>query len=88
MKKIPISFHLSLVSSTPVINLDFRISPRFFVKIRNGPLGILKGPEETVSGKKPEVENLVSDFLYHNTNIRLLYTESIETCFGECSASK
>jgi hypothetical protein len=64
MKKLPISFHLSLVSSTLVINLDFRLSPRIFGKIQNGPIGILKGPEETVSGKKkPEVENLVSDFL-------------------------
>jgi hypothetical protein len=36
-------FHLSPVSLTTVINLYFRIFQRIFVKIRNGPRGILRG---------------------------------------------
>jgi hypothetical protein len=32
-------------------------------KIRNDPNGILRGPGDTDLRKKPEVENLVSDFL-------------------------
>jgi hypothetical protein len=36
-------FHLPPVSLTPVVNLDLRISPRIFEKIRNGPNGILWG---------------------------------------------
>jgi hypothetical protein len=34
---------LSPVLLTPVVNLDFRISPRIFEQIRNGPYGTLKG---------------------------------------------
>jgi hypothetical protein len=29
---------------TPLINIHSRISPRIFEKIRNGPIGILRGP--------------------------------------------
>ncbi len=36
-------FHLPPVSLTPVANLDLRISPRIFEKIRNGPNGIIRG---------------------------------------------
>ncbi len=36
-------FHLPPVSTTPVVNLERRISPRIFEKIRNGPNGILWG---------------------------------------------
>jgi hypothetical protein len=32
-------FHLPLVSTTPVVHLELRISPRIFEKIRNGPNG-------------------------------------------------
>ncbi len=35
--------HLPPVSTTPVANLELRISPRIFEKIRNGPNGILRG---------------------------------------------
>jgi hypothetical protein len=42
-------FHLPPVSATPVVNLDLRISPRIFEKIRNGPYGILWGWGETDS---------------------------------------
>jgi hypothetical protein len=34
-------FHLPPVLTTPVVNLELRISPRIFEKIRNGPNGIL-----------------------------------------------
>jgi hypothetical protein len=34
---------------TPVVNLELRISPRIFLKIRNGPNGILRGLGETDS---------------------------------------
>jgi hypothetical protein len=37
------------VSATPVVNLELRISPRIFEKIRNGPNGILWGCGETDS---------------------------------------
>jgi hypothetical protein len=53
-------FHLPPVSLTPVANLELRISPRFFEKIRNGPNGILRGFGETDSRKKPEAKNLVT----------------------------
>jgi hypothetical protein len=33
----------------PVVNLELRISPRIFEKIRNGPNGILRGLGETDS---------------------------------------
>jgi hypothetical protein len=35
--------HLPPVSLTPVVNLELRISPRIFEKIRNGFNGILQG---------------------------------------------
>ncbi len=49
-------FHLPLVSTTPVANLDPRISQRIFEKIRNGPNGILWGWGETDWWKKPEAK--------------------------------
>jgi hypothetical protein len=36
-------FHLPLVMLTPVANLELRISPRIFEKIRNDPNGIIRG---------------------------------------------
>ncbi len=53
-------FHLPPVSTTPVVHLELRISPRIFEKIRNGPTGILRGLGETDTCKKPKVENLVA----------------------------
>jgi hypothetical protein len=41
--------HLPPVSTTPVANLELRISPRIFEKIRNDPNGILRGLGETDS---------------------------------------
>jgi hypothetical protein len=35
--------HLPAVSMTPVANLELRISPRIFEKIRNEPNSILRG---------------------------------------------
>jgi hypothetical protein len=52
--------HLPPVSLTPGANLELRISPRIFEKIRNEPNGILRGLGETDSCKKPEVKNLVT----------------------------
>ncbi len=42
-------FHLPPVSLTPVVNLELRISPRIFEKIRNGPTRTLWGWGETDS---------------------------------------
>ena len=39
----------ALVSLIPVVNLELRISPRIFEKIRNGPNGVLRGLGETDS---------------------------------------
>jgi hypothetical protein len=36
-------FHLPPVSTTPVVNLELRISPRIFEKLRKGPNEILWG---------------------------------------------
>jgi hypothetical protein len=44
----------------PVANLELRISPLIFEKIRNGLNGILWGWEETDSWKEPEAKNLVT----------------------------
>ncbi len=52
--------HLPPVSTTPVANLEQRIPPRIFEKIRNDPYGILRGLGETDTWKKPEVENLMT----------------------------
>jgi hypothetical protein len=54
---------LSPVSLTPVININSRISPRIFEKIKKDSNGILGGLGDTDSWKKLEVENLVSDSL-------------------------
>jgi hypothetical protein len=40
-------FHLPPGSTTPVVNLDLRISLRIFEQIRNGPNGIFWGWGET-----------------------------------------
>jgi hypothetical protein len=40
-------FHLPPVLLTPVANLELRISPRIFEKIRNSPYGIIRGLGET-----------------------------------------
>jgi hypothetical protein len=42
-------FHLPPVSTTPVVHLELRISPRIFEKNRNGSNGILRGLGETDS---------------------------------------
>jgi hypothetical protein len=65
MKKI-IPEHFSLlspVSLTPLNNIHSRLSPRIFEKNQNDPNDILRGQGDTDLGKKPEVENLVSDSL-------------------------
>jgi hypothetical protein len=52
-------FHWPPVSLTLVTNLELRISPRIFKKIRNSPNGIISGLGET-DLKKPEAKNLVT----------------------------
>jgi hypothetical protein len=39
------------VSLIPVVNLELRISPQIFEKIRNGPNGILRGLGELIHEK-------------------------------------
>ncbi len=53
-------FHLPPVSLIPVANLELRISPRIFEKIRNVLNGILWGWGKTDSWKEPEAKNLVT----------------------------
>ncbi len=53
-------YHLPLVSLTPVANLEMRISPWIFEKIRNGLNGLLWGWGEIDSWKEPEAKNLVT----------------------------
>jgi hypothetical protein len=57
---LEVFFHLPPVSLTPVANLELRISPRIFEKIRNDPKGIIRGLGETDSRKKPAAKNLVT----------------------------
>jgi hypothetical protein len=57
---IEVFFHLPPVSTTPVLHLELRISPRIFEKIQKGPNVLLRGLGETDSWKEPEVENLVT----------------------------
>jgi hypothetical protein len=45
---------------TPVANIELRISPRSFEKIRNDPNGIIRGLGKTDSRKKPDAKNLVT----------------------------
>jgi hypothetical protein len=53
-------FYLPPVLLTPVANLELRISPQIFKKIRNCPNGKIRGLGETGSRKKPEAKNLVT----------------------------
>jgi hypothetical protein len=47
-------FHLPPVSLTPMANLELRISPRIFEKIRNGPNGIIRDFGKLVQEKNQE----------------------------------
>jgi hypothetical protein len=51
-------FYFPPVSTTRVLHLGLRISPRIFEKMRNGPNGIIRGLGENDPSGKPEVENL------------------------------
>ncbi len=52
--------NLPPVSTTPVVHLDLRISPRIFEKIRNDPKVIIRGLGKGDSWKKLEAKNLVT----------------------------
>jgi hypothetical protein len=56
---IPVA-NLLLVSLTPVMRLDLRISPRIFEKIQNDPIVIFRGLGEDDSLKKLKAKNLVT----------------------------
>ncbi len=64
--------HLPPVSLTPVANLELRISPRIFEKIRNDPNGILRGLGEPDSWKKNQKSKISwhCPFNYYNTGTR------------------
>jgi hypothetical protein len=55
-------FHLPPMSTTPVVHLELRISPRIFEKIRNGPNGTVYSGAwgKLIHEKKPEAKNLVT----------------------------
>jgi hypothetical protein len=59
MEKIYFKIFLffSQVSLTPLIHSQ--ISPQIFVKIRNGPNGMIRGPGDTDLWKKSDVEILM-----------------------------
>ncbi len=60
------TFHVKIVIHlSTVINLYFRISPRIFVKIWNGPYGVLKGPGKQIHEKRgPSMTKLGVSFFY------------------------
>ncbi len=53
-------FHFPPLSMTPVVQLELRISLRFFENIWNSPNAIIRGLGETDPCRKPEVKNLVA----------------------------
>ncbi len=64
MKKIYTSKFSSFIAGVvDTADIDSRISPRIFEKIRNGPNGTLRGRGDTDLWKKLEAQNLVSDSL-------------------------
>jgi hypothetical protein len=69
-------FHLPPVLLTPVANLELRISPRIFEKIRNYLNGILWGQGETDSWKEPEAKNLVT------LSLQYKYSPNLISCFA------
>jgi hypothetical protein len=63
---------LSTVTMIPAINTKLRISPRIFVKFKNGANGILKGPGETDSLKNLKSKSRVRLPLKFKQIFRLL----------------
>jgi hypothetical protein len=57
-----IIYRFSMVSLTLVINTKLQISPKFSKKFEMAPIGC-SGSRGKLIREKPEVENLVSDFL-------------------------
>ncbi len=71
------------VSTTPVVDLELRISPRIFEKSQKSPHGILRGLVETDSWKTPVVEYLVAHipltiFAHINNNLCFLQRINLE----------
>ncbi len=48
--------NLSPVTTTPVMNTNLWISPRIFVKLRNGSDGIQRGPRKLIHEKNPKTK--------------------------------
>ncbi len=76
-------FHLPPVSTTLVVNLELRISPRIFEKLRNGPNGKLRGLGETDSWKKPEVDISWHCPLKHSIEYIVASLEIVNALFSE-----
>jgi hypothetical protein len=53
-------FHLPPVSTTPVVHLELRISPRILEKFETALMVYSRTWGKLIHEKKPEVENLVT----------------------------
>jgi hypothetical protein len=53
-------FHLPLVSMTPVVHLELRISPRIWEKFETAPVILSRAWGKRIHEKKPEAKNLVT----------------------------
>ncbi len=73
-------FNLPLLSMTPVVHLELRISPRIFEKIRNGPNGTLRSLGETDSWKK----NQKSKISWHYPFKSVSRKSFIVSFFSDC----
>ena len=60
-------FHLPPVAATPVVNLELWISPRIFIKIRNGSNGILRGLGKLIHEKNRSRKSRDTVSLKHYT---------------------
>jgi hypothetical protein len=86
--------HLPPLSTTPVVHLELRISPRIFEKNRNDPNGILRGLGETDSWKnqksKKSRDTVPLSHCWKKNNI-ILNRVGLSLLFGhrlECWAGK
>ncbi len=69
------------MSSTLVVHLELRISPRIFEKIWNGPNGILKGLGETDSWKKNQKSKSRDTVPLNKFQKQMLFTGGVEGFF-------
>ncbi len=78
------------MSLTPVANLELRISPRIFEKIRNDPNGILRGLGETDSWKnqKSKISWHCRFKLFPSLPLPLTVTDIVPFMFGSLGTQK